>query len=442
MSESAIRNDLLSIFKKAISAVSTHRAILDNLLVDQSARSVSVGDFHWQGNGKIRVIGAGKGAAPMARALAGRLGPMLSQGLVAVKYGHANDSGLIRQMEAGHPVPDAAGVEAASRILELAREAQPGDLTIVPLTGGASALTPLPAPGIGLETLMECTGLLLASGAPIEEINAVRKHLSLLGGGGLARAAGRGDILGLVVSDVIDDRLDVIGSGPLSPDPTTFADCADILERRGIWDKIPVAARKRIESGMASLVEESPTAGEPVFDNVSIKIIANNRMALEAGAREAVRLGYCAHIVPEPYSGEARNTALRLLQMARMMAARRNAHDRPLCLLAGGECTVTLRGSGHGGRNQEMALAASLDLEPGDACLGALFAGTDGTDGPTDAAGGFALPGNVDKMGGTAAALASLANNDSCAALKKSGALLHTGPTLTNVMDICAIIAK
>lgn len=441
MSENKIRKNLLSIFRSAVSAVSPHAAIMNNLSVNRAQRSLRVDDFHWQGNGAIRVLGAGKGAAPMAAALAESLGPMLAEGLVAVKYGHAMKSGRIRQIEAAHPVPDAAGVEAAGRILDLARQARKGDLTIVALTGGASALVPLPAPDIGLDGLMDCTRLLLASGAPIDEVNAVRKHLSLFGGGGLARAAGRGVILGLIVSDVIGDRPDVIASGPLSPDPTTFAQCAEILARRGIWNKMPVEARRRVESGAAGLLEESPKKGDPLFDNVYLKVIANNGMALAAGAREASRLGYLPHILPGPYSGEARLVAPELLHTARNLAQSLRGNPMPLCMLAGGECTVTLRGTGRGGRNQEMALAASLDLVPDDACRGAIFAGTDGTDGPTDAAGGFALPENVDKIGGRAAAEKYLADNDSQTALEKCGALLKTGPTLTNVMDICAIIA-
>lgn len=440
-SEESEKNILADIFMAGVKAVSPLCAIMNNVSVDNGTGTVRAKGFSWRG-GTVRVVGAGKGAGPMADALEDMLGPLLSEGVVAVKYGHASGCGRIKQLEAAHPVPDWSGIMAARAIMDMAAKAGHGDLTIAVLTGGASALTPCPAPGISLDDLARTTHLMLASGADIGEINAVRKHVSLFGGGALARAAGAGRVLGLVVSDVIGDRLDIIASGPLSPDSSTFDDCARILRGRGLWNSLPDTVARRIMAGVSGSIEETARPGEAVFDRVTNLIIANNGMALGACALRATRLGLTPVVLPDAYAGEARHTAIDLLARAKAISSSLSPGSRPVCLLAGGETTVTIRGQGRGGRNQEMALAASLALNAQDAGITALFAGTDGSDGPTDAAGGFAVAGNVEKMGGRAAAVAMLDQNDSNLALKKCGSLFMTGPTLTNVMDICAIVIR
>ena len=436
------REELREIFAAALAAVAPDAAVTRHVHLADGGRLLEAGGRSWDlGRGSVRVVGAGKGAAPMAQALENLLGPHITEGFVVVKYGHHLPLAHMGIAQAAHPVPDAAGVAAAERILEIAHHCAPGDLLICLLTGGASALTAAPAPGLSLEDLQATTNLLLQCGATIYEVNAVRKHLSSLGGGQLAAAANGADVLGIIVSDVVGDALDVIASGPTSPDPSTFARCLEILERYHILGQIPAAARERLEAGAAGRIPETPKPGDPLFERVCNVLAATNRQALEAAAARAEALGMEARILTDSLTGEARDVAAQLVAEARQAAATLKPGDRGVCLLAGGETTVTLTGKGLGGRNQEMALAAALELEgvPG---ISGIFAGTDGTDGPTDAAGGFADAGSVARMGGRETALAFLRRNDSNAALVEAGDLLITGPTRTNVMDLAALLVE
>ena len=388
---------------------------------------------------RILVLGAGKGAASMAAALENLLGERISDGLVIVKYDHGLPLKHIRLAEAAHPVPDQAGMDAAAELLRLARSATADDLVICPLTGGASALTPALCPGISLDDLRALTGLLLECGATIHEINAVRKHLSAFSGGRLAQAAAPAPVLSLIVSDVVGDNLDVIASGPTVPDPATFADCAAIMGRFALWERLPASVHEHLQRGLRGEEDETPKPGDPVFAGVTTLLIATITQALDAAAAEAAQQGYSPQILCADMTGEARDMTATLIAKARE-AADKAGPDSRLCLLAGGETTVTLRGKGRGGRNQEMALAATLLLD-GDTRLSMVCVGTDGTDGPTDAAGGFA--------DGTGAARARamgldlsamLAENDSYHALDALGTLLRTGPTRTNVMDMTILL--
>ena len=436
------REALGEIFAAALAAVAPDAAVTRHVRLADGGRRLEAGGRSWDlSRGRVRVVGAGKGAAPMAQALEKLLGAHIDEGFVVVKYGHHLPLVHISIAQAAHPVPDAAGVAAATRILEIARGCGPGDLLICLLTGGASALTVAPAPGLSLEDLKETTNLLLQCGAAINEVNAVRKHLSSLGGGQLAAAANGADVLGIIVSDVVGDALDVIASGPTSPDPSTFGQCLEILQRFHILGRVPAPARERLEAGGAGLVAETPKPGDPLFGRVCNVLAATNRQALEAAAARAEALGMEARILTDSLTGEARAVAAELVAEARKVAATLTPGARSVCLLAGGETTVTLTGKGLGGRNQEMALAAALELEdvPG---ISGIFAGTDGTDGPTDAAGGFADAGSVARMGGRDTALGFLARNDSNAALLAAGDLLVTGPTRTNVMDLAALLVE
>lgn len=436
------RKQLREIFEAALAAVAPDAAVTRHVRLSAGGTRLEAGGRSWDlAHGCVRVVGAGKGAAPMAQALEKLLGTHIAEGFAVVKYGHELPLRHLAMAQAGHPVPDAAGIAAAGRILEIARACAPGDLLICLLTGGASALTPAPAAGLSLADLQGTTNLLLKCGATIDEVNAVRKHLSSFGGGQLAAAANGADVLGIIVSDVVGDALDVIASGPTSPDPTTFAQCLEILDRFHILATAPAAARERLEAGASGVIAETPKPGDALFERVCNVLAATNRQALEAAAARAESLGMEARILTDSLTGEARSVAADLVAEARRVAAALEPGQRSVCLLAGGETTVTLGGDGLGGRNQEMALAAALELADisGISCV---FAGTDGTDGPTEAAGGFADAGSVARMGGREAALVFLQKNDSNTALLRSGDLLITGPTRTNVMDLAILVVN
>lgn len=427
---------LLRIFESAIRAVQPDIALLRHLSMRDGQLYLN-GNKIATGNGKIRVVGAGKGAAPMARALEELLGAKIAKGLAVVKYGHALALKHIEIVEAAHPVPDAAGEAAARRMLEIAGECGKEDLLICILTGGASALLPAPAAGIRLDDIRRTTALLLQCGAPIQEINAVRKHLSRLAGGQLAQAANGARVLSLIVSDVVGDNLDVIASGPTAPDESTFAQCMAIVDKYGLAEKLPAKVFQHLQAGVEGREKETPNAGAAFFTNVDNLIIASNDQALKAAAATADKLGCAVRMWGKPMQGEAREMALEMVAEAKRLAQEIQSEDKAICLLAGGETTVTIRGAGKGGRNQEMALAANLELMNAPRICG-LFAGTDGTDGPTDAAGGFIFTNAASKLNGTGRQY--LENNDSYEALRKMGNLLVTGPTLTNVMDIAILL--
>jgi hydroxypyruvate reductase len=314
-------------------------------------------------------------------------------------------------------------------------------LVICLLTGGASALTPAMAQGITLADMRRTTELLLECGATIHEINAVRKHLSVYTGGRLAAAAAPAPVLSLIVSDVVGDNLDVIGSGPTAPDASTFAQCLEIAERFGIWDRLPGTVLLRLADGAAGVISETPKVNDPLFARVRNELVATNRQALDAAAEAAAKLGYAPRILTSTLSGDSRERARALTEMACLEADKLAPGDTPLCMLFGGETTLNVRGTGLGGRNQEKAVVAAQCLR-GRQGIAAVFADTDGTDGPTDAAGGFASGSTLDE----AAKLGLdpqpyLDNNDCYVFLQRCGHLLMTGPTLTNVMGMGIFLA-
>ena len=382
---------------------------------------------------RVLVLGAGKAGASMARGVEAILGPRVSEGFVVVKDGYRLPAARVEIAEAGHPVPDGRGLAASARLLALAQSATADDLVIVLVSGGGSALTPAPAPPITLEEKQAVTRLLLAAGATINELNAVRKHLSRFKGGLLARAAWPATVLTLALSDVIGDPLDVIGSGPTAPDPTRYADALAVLERRGVAARTPRPILDRLRAGVRGEFAETPKPGDEVFVRVTNLVIGNNALVVDAAATEAQRLGYRPHVLTRSLQGEARDVARDLLTQTRALPA-------PACLIAGGETTVTVRGRGRGGRCQEFALAAALQLAE-DEDLVVLAAGTDGTDGPTDAAGGIVDAGTVAR-GRTAGleAAQTLADNDAHAFLTAAGDSVVTGPTNTNLLDLYLVL--
>ncbi len=444
-SEATLREHARAIFEAGVAAADpaeATRAALrlegDTLVVGRAEAEVCRVDL--SARRRVVLIGAGKASAPMARAVESLLGDRLDEGLIVVKYDHGEPLDVTRVVEAAHPVPDKAGQEGAEAIISLVEACGEEDLILCCLSGGGSALLPAPAPGLALTDKQTLTQRLLECGATIEEINALRKHCSSIKGGHLARRAAPATVVSLMLSDVIGDRLDTIASGPLAPDETTFAECQAILERYRLSERIPPAVLIHLKRGLDGEVPETPKADDPCFARVHHCVVADNRTALEAAARRAEALGYRPCILTASLQGEAREVAKELVAVA--LEAQRSGQPAPApaCLLAGGEPTVTLRGEGTGGRCQELALAGAIAMAGCDDLV-LLAAGTDGTDGPTDAAGALADGATV-AQGSKAGLDASrhLDDNDAYPFFEALGDLIVTGPTRTNVMDLFCVL--
>lgn len=432
-----LREHALAILRAALAAADARAAVVRALRVDGVRLTVAGAEtIDLSSIDRVLLIGAGKAAAAMAAGALDVLGDRIAEGTITTKDGHGADLPRIEVWEAAHPVPDTRGMAGASDALRLARAAGPRDLVLCLLSGGASALWPAPVPGVSLTQLREVTDALLRSGATIHEINTVRKHLSRIGGGWLARAAAPARVVTLAISDVVGGALDVIASGPTVPDPTTYADALEVLRDRGIH--LPPAILAHLQAGDDGERDETPKPYDAAFERATAHVVAGGRDALAGAAREAERLGYVARIVAEDVEGEARSVGEQVAQLA--MTAVGEYAEAPLALLLGGETTVTVLGSGRGGRNQELALAAAIELEGVDGVLAASI-GTDGTDGPTDAAGAFADGGTVAR--GHAAGLDArdaLRRNDAYPFLRAAGDLIVTGPTGTHVNDVVLVL--
>jgi len=372
----------------------------------------------------------------MAQAAERVLGRRIAGGLINVKYGHVARLRRIELNECGHPVPDERGVAGAARIAQIAADAQKDDAVVCLISGGGSALMPLPAAPVTLEEKQSVTRLLLACGANIHEINTVRKHISRIKGGQLALLAAPAAVEALLLSDVIGDDLDVIGSGPTAPDASTFGDTAGILEKYGIFGKVPASVRERIEQGMRGEIAETPKPADPVFQRVRNTVVGSNRLALRAAERRARELGYRTLVLASEVQGETREIARMHAAIAREVVLAGKPVKAPACIITGGETTVTLKGGGLGGRNQEFVLAAAIDVA-GLANVVVFSAGTDGSDGPTDAAGAVA---DGDTLRRNPEARRFLEENDSYHYFESLGDLVITGPTNTNVMDVRIVL--
>jgi hydroxypyruvate reductase len=368
----------------------------------------------------------------MAMAAERALGRRIAAGLVNVKYGATAKLRRIELNPCGHPLPDEAGVAGSTRIAQIAAQAGEGDLVLCLISGGGSALLPLPAEPITLAEKQATTQLLLACGATIHEFNCVRKHLSRIKGGQLARLAAPAAVESLLLSDVIGDDLDVIGSGPTAPDGSTFADALAILEKFALVERVPASVRGRIERGVRGDLPETPKAGDPLFRRVRNVLVGNNRLALDAAARRARELGFRTLVLSSEIQGETREIARMHAAIAREIVSTSRPVKAPACIVTGGETTVTLRGDGLGGRNQEFVLAAALEIA-GLANVVVLSAGTDGSDGPTDAAGAIA---DGDTLLRNPDGRRYLDRNDSYRYFQPLHDLVITGPTNTNVMDV------
>lgn len=435
-----LRRDALSIFHAAVKSADAGAAIRRwvhryNEFLDVAGQRYDLFQYR-----NLYVVGAGKSSGRMAQVLEALLGERITAGAVAVKYGYRVSTEHVRIVEAAHPVPDRAGMDAAATVIGLVDKASENDLVICLLSGGGSALLSYPRPGLSLRDKQKTTGLLINCGATIKEVNAVRKHISRVKGGGLARIAYPATVVALILSDVVGDAIETIASGPTAPDPSTFADCMAILERYRLRNRIPQPVREIVEKGIRGELPETAKHDDAIFANVTNVVAGNNHLATVAAKEKARELGYHSCILSNCIQGESRDAARFHIAVAKQVLYSGEPIDRPACLISGGETTVTVRGQGVGGPNQEFALAAAIEMEETDGIV-ALSADTDGTDGPTDAAGGLVDGTTVRRAKGRGLdALKHLQNNDSNPILSAADDLLVTGPTFTNVMDIRLVL--
>ena len=435
-----MRRHAMEIFEAALSAVDPVEAILRRIKPSDNGLRIGEHRFDYQDYDRILVVGAGKAGAPMAKALEDQLGDRIAEGVVVVKEGHGLPLKHVQIHEASHPVPDERGIRGAENILALVKGAGERDLVLCVISGGGSALLVAPAEGVTLADKQEVTRLLLACGADIHEINTVRKHLSRAKGGGLARFAYPATVVSLILSDVIGDDLNVIASGPAVPDTSTFADTRQVFDRYGIWHELPLSVRARIERGLAGDIEDTPKAGDDVFRRCYSELVGTNIQALIAAGKAARQKGYQDLILSSVVEGEAREVAKMFTAFAKEVRNSANPIAAPACILCGGETTVTIQGEGKGGRNQEFALAAAMIID-GMENIVVLSGGTDGTDGPTDAAGAItdgrtmarAREMHLDPLD-------YLRRNDSYHFFQTLDDLIITGPTRTNVSDVYMVL--
>lgn len=432
---------LIDIFNAAIAAVDPYRAVLNAVRLEQHCLHVADVKYDLGLYKHIVVAGAGKAGARMALAIETLLGSRISAGLIVVKEGHTVPLQFIRQIEAAHPLPNQAGADGTQKILELAQQADEQTLFICLFSGGASALLVAPAAGVTLADKQVLTSLLLNAGASIEELNAVRKHVSLVKGGRLAQAAFPSQVVTLILSDVIGDRLDVIASGPTAADTSTFADAWAVLEKYRLQKEVPQRVAYHLQQGMSGEVSETVKQADVCMRNVHNVIVGGLGVALNAAGKKSRQLGMRAELIRADLQGEARDAAHFLALAASAALDKMHAGERCI-LLSGGETTVTVKGTGMGGRNQELALAFALDIE-GLQGVSLLSAGTDGSDGPNDAAGAIVNGNTANRAQPLGIDSAQyLANNDSYHFFQEFDhrANEHThyisGPTGTNVMDI------
>lgn len=439
------RKALHDIFHAALAAVDPFHALLKAATIEQNQLRISGKRYDLAAYSRISVIGAGKATARMAQAIESLLGGRITSGLILVKEGHTVPLAIIEQVEAAHPVPDEAGYMGTQRILQLLHRGDENSLVLCLLSGGASSLLVAPVEGITLHDKQTTTRLLLSAGATIDELNAVRKHLSRVKGGRLAQTAFPAQLVTLILSDVIGDPLDVIASGPTAPDGSTFDEACAVIEKYGLQEALPSNVMQHLQHGRDGQVAETMKRNAPCFATSQNVIIGSNRQALEAAKQFSKQLEFATKIVSDVQQGEARKVAHHMAQTVRNALTEMQTGERR-CLLYGGETTVTVRGHGKGGRNQELALAFAIEID-GMRGVSLLSAGTDGSDGPTDAAGAI-----VD--GGTATRarlhglepLHYLDSNDSWTFFQRldaaSGASCHfkTGPTGTNVMDMQIVL--
>lgn len=431
-----LESHLNEIINFSINSVKPGRLIESSLKISGDILSVNEKKFNLNEYGKVYVVGAGKASAYMAKEIESLLGAGITGGAVVVKYGHSAGCKIIQEYEAGHPVVDEMSLYATEEIIKLTSKMQEDDLAICLLSGGGSALLEKLPVEITLQDYRKLNNILLKCGAGITEINTIRKHISQIKGGGLAKLIHPATCLTLIISDVIGDSLETIASGPTYPDSTTFPDALAVIEKYDIESEIPVPVISYLEKGAEGKANETLKPGDAVFENVFNMIIGSNIKALSNAKNKAVAFGYDTRILTSEMSGETRDVAKNFSVLVKDIIQNSN-REKPVCLLAGGETTVTVTGTGKGGRNQEFVLASLLEMKSISEKFVIASVGTDGTDGPTDAAGGF-----IDNESWKAVNLKNLhpeqflKNNDAYNLLKEINGLIKTGPTGTNVMDL------
>jgi glycerate 2-kinase len=431
----------VAILEASLQAVDPAGAVKRALHLQEDTLQLGSKSYDLPAYDHIYVVGAGKASAAMACAMEDIVGQRITAGWINVKDGYTAPTRTVTIHEAGHPVPDARGVEGSREIASLVRTAGPNDLVFCLISGGGSALMTLPVEGITLNDMDLLTQALLRSGATINEINAIRKHLSQLKGGHLSRIAQPAQVVSLILSDVIGNPLDVIASGPTSPDPTTFAQAHAVLAKYDLLQEAPGAILHRLQQGMVDQTLETPKADDPAFRRTQNVIIASNEHAAQAAQEKARQLGLNSLFLSTFVEGEAREVAKVFAAIAREIANSGRPVPRPACIVAGGETTVTVRGQGLGGRSQELALAAAPFIAGlDDVAIVAL--GTDGTDGPTDAAGAVSTGHTASRAARKKLSIAHhLAHNDAYHIFQALGDLIITGPTNTNVNDLIFVFA-
>lgn len=436
------REIALDSIEKALDSVDPRNLIRSKVVLNGNLLEIDGKSFQLSNFCRIFVIGGGKASGSMAEALEEILGNRIECGVVVIPHGTSNQykTKRIGLHEAAHPIPDEDSIAGAIKIADTAAQVEEDDLAICLISGGGSSLMAMPRQGVSLDDKKKVTDLLLRSGATINEINIVRKHISEFKGGMLAKRAYPATLVSLILSDVIGDNLDVIASGPTVPDSSTFQDAVAILKRYDLWTKTPNSVKEVLIEGIERLIPETPKLGDKVFEKVSNIVIGNNRLVSLAAAKELRRRGINTLFLTSFMEGEARDVGLMIAALAREVSTSGNPVSKPAAIVMGGETTVTVIGSGVGGRNQEIALSASAKIE-GMHGLVVISVSTDGIDGPTDAAGAIADGNTITrarKLGLNPREY--LKNNDSYSFFSKLGDLVFTGPTGTNVNDLSVIV--
>ena len=430
------KRDMMDIIRCAIESVDPERAINTHVHLTGETLTVCGCTIELSMYHRIYVIGAGKASARMAEALERILSGRITGGVVSVVKDQPIRLKCLEVIEAEHPLPGEGSLQAAAKSLKLMQSLGENDLVLCLISGGASALWSLPAGGINLDDKICTTELLLRSGADIHEINTVRKHLSSIKGGRLAQAVSPACLVTLLISDVVGDQLSSIGSGPTVADPTTFDDAWSVVRKYNLTKRLPKSVLAYLHGGVEGNVPETPKPHNPIFTRNTECIIASNRQALEAAAERGKLFGYNTRIISTEITGEARVVGKNLVEQCHTLMSKEGTIAPPALFLSGGETTVTVKGKGRGGRNQELVLAAALVIDGWENTVVASI-GTDGIDGATDAAGAFADGSTVER--GRAVGMNArnyLKDNNSFTFFERIGDLIRTGPTGTNVMDI------
>ena len=436
------REIALATIEKGLDSVDPRNLIRSRVILNGDVLEIDSNSFQLSDYDRIFVIGGGKASGFMAEALEEILGDWIKSGVVVIPHGTSNQykTNRIGLHEAAHPIPDGHSIAGARKIADTAAQFEEDDLAICLISGGGSSLMAMPPQGVSLDDKKKVTDLLLKSGATINEINTVRKHISEFKGGMLAKRAYPATLVSLILSDVIGDNLDVIASGPTVPDLSTFQDAVAILKRYDLWTNTPNSVKKVLIEGMERLIPETPKLGDRVFEKVSNIVIGNNRLASLAAAKELQLRGINTLFLTSFMEGEARDVGLMVAALAREVSTSGNPVSKPAAIIMGGETTVTVIGSGVGGRNQEIALSASTKIEGMDGLV-VISLSTDGIDGPTDAAGAMADGNTMTRARRLGLRPQEhLKNNDSYSFFSKLGDLVYTGPTGTNVNDLSVIV--